>query len=168
MIGRPSPEPAPLTGSPERAGFVCSSSRTSASGVCYASSIFGHSQGVIGQQPAVCFSVTNLQRLVLKPSPPVTVGPGMKDDADTLCARLYRLAELVELARQLPPEDRARTERMIAQARQAVCEARRGKQRSLEQRLEQRAKFRTIVLQHLVKGTHPNAGMRIRNDDTFR
>jgi hypothetical protein len=110
------------------------------------------------------FSLTTLQRLVLKPSLPVTVGPGMKDDADTLCARLYRLAELVELARQLPPEDRARTECMIAQARQAVCEARRGKQRSLEQR----AKFRTIVLQHLVKGTHPNAGMRIRNDDTFR
>src|SRR3954469_6233082 len=108
MIGRPSPEPAPLTGSPERAGFVCSSSRTSAGGVCSASSIFGHSQGAIGQPPALCFSVTKLQRLVLKPSPPVTVGPGMKDDADTLCARLYRLAELVELARQLPSEDRAR------------------------------------------------------------
>src|SRR3954468_13024245 len=111
-------------------------------------------RGLLSQQPTVRFSVTKLQRMVLKHSPPVTVGSGMKDDADTLCARLYRLAELVELARQLPPEDRARTERMIAQARQAVCEARRGKQRSLEQRLEQRAKFRTIVLQHLVKGTH--------------
>jgi hypothetical protein len=78
----------------------------------------------------------------------------MKDDADTLCARLYRLAELVELARQLPAEDRARTERMIAQARQAVCEARRGKQRSLERR----AKFRTIVLQYLVKEDTPERG----------
>jgi hypothetical protein len=29
---------------------------------------------------------------------------------------------LVELARQLPPEDRAHTERMIAQARHAVCD----------------------------------------------
>jgi hypothetical protein len=51
----------------------------------------------------------------------------MTVDPDTLRARLYRLAELVELARQLPPEDRARTERMIAQARQTVCE---GVQRS--------------------------------------
>jgi hypothetical protein len=65
-------------------------------------------RGLHTQQPKVCFSVTKLQRLVLKPSPPVTVGSGMKDDADTLCARLYRLAELVELARQLPSEDRAR------------------------------------------------------------
>ena len=39
----------------------------------------------------------------------------MTVDPDTLRARLYKLAELVELAWQLPPEDRARTERMIAQ-----------------------------------------------------
>jgi hypothetical protein len=59
----------------------------------------------------------------------------MAQDRDTLCARLYRLAELVERARLLPPEDRARMECMIAQARQAVCEARLGKQQSLEQSL---------------------------------
>jgi hypothetical protein len=73
----------------------------------------------------------------------------MTVDPDTLRARLYKLAELVELARQLPPDDRARTERMIAQARQTVCEARRNDQ-------QERARLtttRTIVLQLVVKAT---------------
>ena len=72
----------------------------------------------------------------------------MTVDPDTLRARLYRLAELVELARQLPP-DRARTERMIAQARQTVCEARRNDQ----QEQAQLTTTRTIVLQLVVKAT---------------
>jgi hypothetical protein len=56
----------------------------------------------------------------------------MADDPDTLRAHLYRLAELAELARLVPSEDRARMQHRIAQARQAVYEARRGKQPSLE------------------------------------
>jgi len=36
----------------------------------------------------------------------------------------------VELAQQLPTEDRARMECMIVQARQAVCEARQNEQRA--------------------------------------
>jgi hypothetical protein len=86
----------------------------------------------------------------------------MADNPDTLRASLYRLAELVELTRQVPPEDRARLERMIAQARQAVFEARRGKQPSLERR----ARFKAIVLRHVVEGTHPKARLRIKDDDT--
>jgi hypothetical protein len=39
----------------------------------------------------------------------------MADDPDTLRACLYRLAELVELTRQVPPKDRAGMERMIVQ-----------------------------------------------------
>ena len=88
----------------------------------------------------------------------------MIDSGDTLQACLYRLADLVEQARLLPLEDRARMERMIAQARQAVCEARRGKQPSLERR----AAFKAIVLRHLVKETHPTAGLRIKDDDSSR
>jgi hypothetical protein len=91
----------------------------------------------------------------------------MADDLDNLQAlqaSLYRLAEFVELAQQVPPEDRARLERMIAQARQAVFEARRGKQPSLERR----ARFKAIVLRHLVEGTHPKAGLRIKDNDTSR
>jgi hypothetical protein len=111
------------------------------------------------------FSLTTLQRLVLKPSPPVTVGPGMKDDADTLCVRLYRLAELVELARQLPPEDRAHTERMIAQARHAVCEARRNEQ---QERAQRPTTTRAFMLRFLSKETHPEAELRIGDGDTSR
>ena len=51
----------------------------------------------------------------------------MTDDPDTLRARLDRLTALVELARQLPPEDRTRLERTIqfaSLARQAVTQAR--------------------------------------------
>jgi hypothetical protein len=70
----------------------------------------------------------------------------------------------VELAQQLPPEDRARVECMITQARQAVCEARQGKQQSLEQR----ATTRTIVLRLLAKEAHRKAEMCIMADDTSR
>jgi hypothetical protein len=88
----------------------------------------------------------------------------MITNRDTLCARLYRLAELVELARQLPPEDRARTDRMIAQARQAVCEARRNEQ-------QERARLtttRVIVLRLLARDAHQKAELRFMDDDTSR
>jgi hypothetical protein len=85
-------------------------------------------------------------------------------DRNTLCARLYKLAELVELARQLPPEDRARMERMIAQARQAVCEAR----RTMQQERERLTTTRAIVLRLLVKGTHPTAELRTGSGDISR
>ena len=81
----------------------------------------------------------------------------MTTDRDTLRGCLYRLAEVVELARLLSPEDRARMERMIAQARQAVCEARQGKQQSLERRETTRA----IVLRLLAKEAHRKAELRI-------
>ena len=63
----------------------------------------------------------------------------MAHNADTLRACLYRLADLVERARLLPLEDRARLECMIAQARQAVREARQVKQQLLERRETTRA-----------------------------
>ena len=84
----------------------------------------------------------------------------MADDPGTLRACLYRLADFVEQARLLPLEDRARLECMIAQARQAVCEARQGKQRAWDRR----AAVRAIVLRHLVKGTHRKAALRVGND----
>ena len=86
----------------------------------------------------------------------------MIGSGDTLQACLYRLADLVEQARLLPLEDRARMERMIAQARQAVCEARQGKQRSLERRETVKA----IVLRCLAEGARRKAGLRITEDDT--
>jgi hypothetical protein len=86
----------------------------------------------------------------------------MIGSGDTLQACLYRLADLVEQARLLPLEDRARMERMIAQARQAVCEARQGKQRSLERRETVKA----IVLRCLAEGARRKAGLRITENDT--
>jgi hypothetical protein len=72
----------------------------------------------------------------------------MKTDRDTLCALLYRLADLVELAKRLPPEDRPALERMIAQVRRAVCEARR-----IETRKRTRLTTnRSIMLRILDKG----------------
>jgi hypothetical protein len=88
----------------------------------------------------------------------------MTADRDTLRARLYRLAELVELARQLPPEDRARMERMIAQAHQAVCEARRNEQQARARLTTTRA----IVLRLLVKEAALEAELRIGDDSTSR
>jgi hypothetical protein len=88
----------------------------------------------------------------------------MTVDPDTQRARLDRLAELVELVRQLPPDDRARTERMIAQARQTVCEARRNDP-------QERARLtttRTIVLQLVVKATHSKVELRSGSHDTSR
>jgi hypothetical protein len=82
----------------------------------------------------------------------------MADDPDTLRACLYRLAELVELTRQVPPKDRAGMERMIVQVRQAVCEARRNEQQA---RL---ATTRTSVLRLLVKVAPSRAGLRIIAD----
>ena len=51
----------------------------------------------------------------------------MTDDPDTMRARLDRLTELVELARQVPWEDHAHVERalhLISQALQKVAQAR--------------------------------------------
>jgi hypothetical protein len=88
----------------------------------------------------------------------------MIDGVDTLRACLYRLADFVERARLLPLEDRARFECMIAQARQAVCEARQGKQRLLERRETTRA----IVLRLLTKEAHRKAELRITDGDISR
>ena len=63
-----------------------------------------------------------------------------------------------------PLEDRARMERMIAQARQAVCEARQGKRRSLERRETVKA----IVLRCLAEESRQKAGLRATEDDTPR
>jgi len=79
---------------------------------------------------------------------------------DTLHARLYRLADLVELTRQLPPEERTCTQRMIVQARQAVREARRNEQQE-QARL---TTTRVIVLRLLVKGAYPKMELRIMDD----
>jgi hypothetical protein len=79
---------------------------------------------------------------------------------DILHTRLYRLAELVELARQLPPEERARTQRMIVQARQAVREARGNEQQEQARPTTTRA----IVLRLLVKGAYPKTELRIMDD----
>jgi hypothetical protein len=86
----------------------------------------------------------------------------MADNTDTLRACLYRLADFVEQARLLPLEDRARLECMIAQARQAVCEARRGKQ----QLPERRETTRAIVLRLLAREAHRKAELHITDGDT--
>ena len=88
----------------------------------------------------------------------------MADNADTLRACLYRLADLVEQARLLPLEDRARMERMIAQARQAVCEARQGKQ----QLLERREATKAVVMRLLAKEAPRKARLCITDGDTSR
>jgi hypothetical protein len=62
----------------------------------------------------------------------------MKDDPDTRCTRLDRLAALAELARHAEPEDRARLEHtihLVSIARQAVVVAREQRERA-----KQRAK----------------------------
>jgi hypothetical protein len=86
----------------------------------------------------------------------------MADDLDTLRAHLYRLAELVELARHVSPEDRARVERMIAQARQAVCEARRNE----HQARMPSAMTRAIVMRLLVKAAPSRARLRVDDNHT--
>jgi hypothetical protein len=84
----------------------------------------------------------------------------MKTDRDTLCALLYRLADLVELAKRLPPEDRPALERMIAQARHAVCEARR-----IETRKRTRlTTSRSIMRRILDKGAHSKPELHSRDD----
>ena len=88
----------------------------------------------------------------------------MVDDPDTLRAHLYRLAELVELARLVPSEDRTRMQHMIAQVRQAVCEARRNEQQA---RMPP-AMTKAIVMRLLVKGARPKAELRIMDDNTTR
>jgi hypothetical protein len=93
-----------------------------------------------------------------------TVVQCLMPDHNVLRARLYRLAELVELARQVPSKDRARMERMITQARQAVCEARRNEQQA---RMPS-AMTRAIVMRLLVKGARPKTELRIMGDDISR
>jgi hypothetical protein len=88
----------------------------------------------------------------------------MIDNDDTLRACLYRLANLVEQARLLPLEDRARMDCMIAQARQAVCEARQGRQRLLERRETVKA----IVRRCLVEGARRKTGLRIDDNDNWQ
>ena len=88
----------------------------------------------------------------------------MTESVDNLRACLYRLADLIEHARLLPLEDRASLECMIAQARQAVCEARQGKYRSLEQGQTSRA----IILRRLAEEAHRKAGLRNMEKDSPR
>jgi hypothetical protein len=64
----------------------------------------------------------------------------------------------------VPSEDRARMQHRIAQARQAVCEARRNKQ----QAQMPPAMTRTIVMRLLVQGARPKEGLRIMDDKTTR
>jgi hypothetical protein len=66
----------------------------------------------------------------------------MEDDPETLRARLERLAELAELARQASPADRTRLERtleMVSRALQAVTQARQDAQRAARLREEAEA-----------------------------
>jgi hypothetical protein len=71
----------------------------------------------------------------------------MEDDPETLRARLERLAELAELARQASPADRTRLERtleMVSRALQAVTQARQDAQRAARLREEAIAARRRI------------------------
>ena len=88
----------------------------------------------------------------------------MADDPDTLHACLFRLANFVEQTRLLPPEDRANLQCMIAQACQAVREARQCKQ----QLLERRETTRDIMLLLLAKKAHRKAEVRIADDNISR
>lgn len=67
---------------------------------------------------------------------------GMEDDPEALRARLKRLAELTELAREAAPADRIRLERMlemVSRALQAVTQARQDAQRAAHLREEAEA-----------------------------
>ena len=89
----------------------------------------------------------------------------MTDDPDTMRARLDRLTELVELARQVPWEDHGHVERalhLISQALQKVAQVR--SQNQDEARLGEEAEFVTLCRQ--IEEMCRLAGLRIQNDRT--
>ena len=86
---------------------------------------------------------------------------------DTLHTRLYRLAELVELARQVPWEDHGHVERalhLISQALQKVAQVR--SQNQDEANLGEEAEFAALCRQ--IEEMCRQAGLRITDDRTRR
>ena len=91
----------------------------------------------------------------------------MTDDPDTMRARLDRLTELVELARQVPWEDHAHVERalhLISQALQKVAQVR--SQNQDEASLGEEAEFAALCRQ--IEEMCQQAGLRITDDPTRR
>ena len=87
----------------------------------------------------------------------------MADDPDTLRARLDRLTELVELARQVPWEDHGHVERalhLISQALQKVAQVR--SQNQDEAHLGEEAEFAALCRQ--IEEMCRLAGLRIMLD----
>jgi thiamine monophosphate synthase len=91
---------------------------------------------------------------------------GMADDPDTMRARLDRLTELVELARQVPWEDHGHVERalhLISQALQKVAQvAQVRSQNQDEARLGEEAEFAALCRQ--IEEMCRLTGVRIQND----
>jgi hypothetical protein len=109
----------------------------------------------------------SLQRLILKPFPVTDRWQGMADDPDTMRARLDRLTELVELARQVPWEDHGHVERalhLISPALQKVAQVR--SQNQDEAHLGEEAEF--VALCRQIEEMCRLAGLRIQNDRTRR
>ena len=87
----------------------------------------------------------------------------MTDDPDTMRARLDRLTELVELARQVPWEDHGHVERalhLISQALQTVAQVR--SQNQDEAHLGEEAEF--VALCRQIEEMCRLAGLRIQNN----
>ena len=102
-------------------------------------------------------------RLIVKPFPLCAVVRRMKDDPDTMRARLDKLAELVELARQVPWEDHGHVERalhLISQALQKVAQVR--SQNQDEAHLGEEAEF--VALCRQIEEMCRLAGLRIMLD----
>ena len=90
----------------------------------------------------------------------------MTDDPDTMRARLDRLTELVELARQVPWEDHGYVERalhLISQALQKVAQVR--SQNQDEANLGEEAEF--VALCRQIEEMCRLAGLHIQNDRTL-
>jgi hypothetical protein len=90
----------------------------------------------------------------------------MEDDPETLRARLKKLAELTELAREAAPADRIRLERileMVNRALQAVTQARQDAQRAARLREEAEAIAARRRIEHAALETElPIIGEEIR------
>jgi hypothetical protein len=99
--------------------------------------------------------------------PPPAVMWFMMDDADSLRVSLYRLTELVDLARQAPVEDRARVERtlqLVIQALWAVAWAR----QQLHDEACLREATEIAALCRRIEAAARMAGLNITGDDTSR
>jgi hypothetical protein len=91
----------------------------------------------------------------------------MTDDPNTMRARLDRLAELVELARQVPWQDHGHVERalhLISQALQKVAQVR--SQNQDEANLGEEAEFAALCRQ--IEEMCRQEGLRITDDRTRR